>query len=239
MNVSAECGIPNMQWSLNPDFHQCWPQSMANITPMLIRQEMSTQPPAAKPEPTIPSVPLSTVQEHDSVVVATPLTMSLSWAIESGAGGGKEQIWYCKPFKFLVVKATSIFRVFLTELLLLRAGPKVRSSFSGSISVHESRQSSHSKYIGTLSCFYHEFSKARMSGNMAVAFLMRRAEKLWLVNFVTGLVWPCYDLLWPWYDLLTSAVLPTSIKVGNHHVTRVLWGCPGIIYRSELPHSEN
>ena len=198
---------------------------MANITPMLIRQETSTQPPAAKPEPTIPSVPLSTVQEHDGIVVATPLTMSLSWAIESGAGGGKEQIWYCKPFKSLVVKATSILRVFLTELLLLRAGPKVRSSFSGSISVHESRQSSHSKHIGTLPCFYHEFSKARMSGNMAADFQMRRAEKLY---FVTGLVW-----------LDSKANISRASDIGNHHVLRVLWGCPGIIYRSELPHSEN
>ena len=201
---------------------------MAKITPMLIRQETSTQPPAAKPEPTIPSVPLSTVQEHDGIVVATPLTMSLSWAIESGAGGGKEQIWYCKPFKSLVVKATSILRVFLTELLLLRAGPKVRSSFSGSISVHESRQSSHSKYIGTLPCSIMNFQKHE-----------------WVVTW--RLIFRCGGLksyiLWlAWYDLtarLTSAVLPTSIKVGNHHVLRVLWGCPGIIYRSELPHSEN
>lgn len=51
---------------------------MASITPMSVWQEMSTWPPAAKPEPTIPTVPLSTLQEYDSGEAVTPITMPLS-----------------------------------------------------------------------------------------------------------------------------------------------------------------
>jgi len=51
---------------------------MASITPMSVWQEVSTWPPAAKPEPTIPAVPLSTLQEYDSDEAVTPITMSLS-----------------------------------------------------------------------------------------------------------------------------------------------------------------